>query len=68
VCAITFRINVVHVTWHLAEFKLFSLAILIRHVLAQPRVRKFEASAPWARLGGPPPELGIAVGPQREKG
>ena len=61
VCAMTFSINIVHITCHLAEFKLFRLAVLIRHVLAQSGVRKFEASAPWARKGGPPPELGIVV-------
>jgi len=29
--------------------------------LAQPGVCKFEASAPWTRLGGPTPELGFAL-------
>jgi len=36
----------------------FGYAILIRHVLAQPGVRKVEAGGPW----GPAPELGISVG------
>jgi len=38
----------VRVTQHLVEFQSFGYAILIRHVLAQPGVRKVEAGAPWA--------------------
>jgi len=60
VCAMTFRINIVHITYHLAEFMLVRFPIFIRHVLAKSGVRKFEASAPWASLWGPPPEHRIA--------
>jgi len=56
-------LDVVHVSEHLVEFKSFGYAILIRHVLTQPGVRKVEALG----RGGPPPELGIFVGPQRDK-
>ena len=41
-------LDVVRVTQHLVEFKSFGYAILIRHVPAQPRVRKVEAGAHWA--------------------
>jgi len=41
-------LDVVHVSEHLVEFKSFWYAILIRHVLTQPGVRKVEAGAPWA--------------------
>jgi len=67
-CVQWLRINVVHVTCHLAELKLFWLAVLTRHALAQPGPRKFEASAPWARLGVCHPSLELPCGPQREKG
>ena len=41
-------LDVVSLTYHLVEFKSFGYAILIRHVLAQPRVRNVEAGACWA--------------------
>jgi len=46
VCAMTFRFCASNFAF--SRIQVVWVRILIRHVLAQPGVRKFEASAPWA--------------------